>query len=214
MIKKLFAVSLLITSTTTSVYATEIEANIGVTSNYLWRGVSQSDNHSSISSGITISNHGFYSGAWVGSVDFNDKTRFETNLFAGYQFENRGIDWDIGLIYYGYHRNSDLNFSEIYATGSYQNVSFGVATLLESSDQTTEFADNYYAHVGYQWQLENDLKADLKAGHYQHQHADSYQDFSLKLAKHNFTLELAKVFGLDGVDDKSVAISYQTTFEL
>lgn len=212
MIKKSFAALIIVSSSITSTHALEIEANFGITSNYIWRGVTQSDNHASVSSGIELSSDGYYAGAWLGTVDFNDDTKFETNLFAGYRFQHNNIDWDFGAIHYSYHRNSSVNFSEIYATGSYKDFSFGVATLLESSDQQTGFLDNYYAHIAHDWTLKNDLQLQVKAGHYQFPNSNAYRDASVSIGAGNLSLQFSKVFGLADVDENLIALSYQAVF--
>lgn len=212
MIKKSLAALILTSTCISTTDAVEIESNIGITSNYIWRGISQSNNHASLSSGIELSNNGYYAGAWLGTVDFKDDTKFETNLFAGYRFKYNNIDWDFGAIHYIYHRNSPSNFSEIYATGRYKNFSFGVATLLESSDQQTDFLDNYYAHVARDWSLKNDVQLQFKAGHYQFPNANAYRDASISIGKGNLSFQYSKVFGLTNVDENLIAVSYQAVF--
>ena len=67
-IKKFTIASLTLISFSASA---EVSMNLGVTSNYMWRGVTQSDDGVAISGGIDYANdNGFYAGVWTGNVDF------------------------------------------------------------------------------------------------------------------------------------------------
>ena len=122
-----------------SIASAEFSANIGATSNYLWRGVTQTDNGPAISGGIDYAHaSGFYAGAWASNVDFVDEPEFndptdpdddetenngqaELDLYLGFAGEAGSIGYDIGFIYYAYPLAEDfggdedkLDFSEIY----------------------------------------------------------------------------------------------------
>ena len=54
---------------TTVAQAASVEANVGFTTDYLWRGMTQNVEDSSFSGGIDVSyDSGFYAGTWVGDV--------------------------------------------------------------------------------------------------------------------------------------------------
>lgn len=51
-----------------------ISANIGAVSNYMWRGVTQTQDGAAIQGGLDFSHSsGFYAGTWASNVDFNDE---------------------------------------------------------------------------------------------------------------------------------------------
>jgi uncharacterized protein (TIGR02001 family) len=51
-----------------------ISANIGVVSNYMWRGVTQTQDGAAVQGGLDFTHEsGFYAGTWVSNVDFNDE---------------------------------------------------------------------------------------------------------------------------------------------
>ena len=48
-------------------------ANIGVTSNYMWRGVTQTTDQAAIQGGIDYENpNGFYAGTWMSNVSWTE----------------------------------------------------------------------------------------------------------------------------------------------
>jgi hypothetical protein len=51
-----------------------ISANIGAVSNYMWRGVTQTQDGAAVQGGLDFSHEsGFYIGTWASNVDFNDE---------------------------------------------------------------------------------------------------------------------------------------------
>lgn len=51
-----------------------ISANIGVVSNYMWRGVTQTQDGAAVQGGLDFTHEsGFYMGTWASNVDFNDE---------------------------------------------------------------------------------------------------------------------------------------------
>jgi uncharacterized protein (TIGR02001 family) len=51
-----------------------ISANIGAVSNYMWRGVTQTQDGAAIQGGLDAKHQsGFYAGTWISNVDFNNE---------------------------------------------------------------------------------------------------------------------------------------------
>ena len=88
--KNVLAVLVLSTLTTTA-YA---GGNVGADSDYLFRGISQTDGSMSAWAGYTheFGDSGFMAGAWVGQVDYADGSDLETDLYAGWS----NGDWTVG----------------------------------------------------------------------------------------------------------------------
>ena len=55
-----------------TVSAQEVSFNIGATTDYVWRGVSQSSEDPALSGGVDFSFGQFYAGTWASTVDFGD----------------------------------------------------------------------------------------------------------------------------------------------
>lgn len=109
--------------------ALEISANLAITSNYIWRGMTQTNNSPAVQGGIDLGYKGFYLGTWGSNVEFGDTTNnLEADFYAGYAGEIAGFGYDLGYIYYAYPNESNaFNFDEAYVGVSYDWTSFGVS---------------------------------------------------------------------------------------
>ena len=94
----------------------EINANLAITSNYVWRGMTQTDDSPAVHGVIDLGYKGFYLGIWGSNVKFgNTNNSLEADFYAGYAGEAYGIGYDVGIIQYAYPNDSDaLNFEEVY----------------------------------------------------------------------------------------------------
>src|SRR5204862_3642097 len=73
--------------------------NIGANTDYVFRGVSQTDEDPSIFGGVdlTIGSIG-YAGVWASNVDFGNGTDAEVDLYAGVKPEVGPVTLDLGVI--------------------------------------------------------------------------------------------------------------------
>lgn len=76
--------------------------SFGVTSDYVFRGITQSDEGIALQAGIEAGFGGFYAGVWGSTVEFGDGTQAEYNLYGGYSVESAGFEWDFGFVSYIY----------------------------------------------------------------------------------------------------------------
>jgi uncharacterized protein (TIGR02001 family) len=78
--------------------------NVGGTTDYVFRGVSQSSEDPAFQAGVDVTYGMFYVGAWGSRIDFDDAppATVEVDLYAGIKPEWRGITFDLGAIYYSY----------------------------------------------------------------------------------------------------------------
>ena len=103
--------------------------NVSLTSNYVFRGISQTGGDPAIQGGLDYSHSsGFYLGTWASNVgwieDFQgyDSGNLELDLYGGYRgsFDKAGISYDLGAIKYMYPGKRagavDADTSEIYAS--------------------------------------------------------------------------------------------------
>jgi hypothetical protein len=120
-------------------------ANIGVMSDYMWRGMSQNDNQASAMAGLDYEmDNGLYVGTWAANVA-NDGDDVEVDFYAGFSKElSGGFGYDIGAIAYVYP-GADLDFTEVYINGSYGPVEIGVASTVAADDSTIE--GDLYSHI-------------------------------------------------------------------
>ena len=116
----------------TSAYA-EISGNIGVTSNYLWRGQTQTEDGSAVSGGLDYAGEGYYAGVWASNTSFEGTAGEEFDFYIG--TEINGID--VGYISYMYPTGGG-DFEEFYAGTSISGVDVFLAY-----NPSTE--DTYYS---------------------------------------------------------------------
>ncbi len=148
----------------------EVSLNIGVASNYLFRGVTQTDDKAAIQGGIDFeAASGFYIGTWASNVDF-DGAGYELDLYLGFATElDNGLGFDIGYLYYGYPdaNPDDIDFGEIYASISFGPFTGGLAYTVHSDNSGDLFdTGDLYFHAGLDFELPADLALGLTLGYY------------------------------------------------
>ena len=132
---------LLLMFPTVNVFA-EVSGGIGYSSDYFFRGTSQTSGNPSASAWVDWnSDEGVYVGTWAGQVDFNDNASLESNLYLGYGYElTDKLSYDLGIIQYRYNHDYD-NLEEIYIGVSYNNV--GVYHYIDT-DSKAKFTEVSY----------------------------------------------------------------------
>jgi uncharacterized protein (TIGR02001 family) len=78
--------------------------DFGVTAatDYIFRGVSQTENGPAVFGTARVSLDQFYAGAGIENVDFHNSTNAEYDLSAGWTPSVSGFNLDLGIIRYGY----------------------------------------------------------------------------------------------------------------
>jgi len=128
----------------------EISANVALTTNYVFRGITQSDDGPAIQGGFDYAQGIFYVGTWGSSVDFGDDTTMELDLYAGIAPSYNDISFDFGVLYYAYPDSPDLptgsqDFVELYGGASYPIGPVEVGgTVAYSPDFYGEIGDAFY----------------------------------------------------------------------
>ena len=164
----------------------EISANVALTSNYVWRGLTQTDNSPAIQGGFDLGYKGLYVGVWGSNVEFGSTydESMELDIYAGYAGEIAGIGFDIGAIQYAYPHNTDaLNFAEAYLGLSKAFGDFEIgATYYTPIDEPTGVDLTDY------WQIDTSYALPMDFGI-----AASYGDYDD--VGENYIVSLSKSFG-------------------
>ena len=95
--------------------------NVGANNDYVFRGVSQTDEDPAIQGGVDATIGAFYVGAWASNVDFGDDTDAEVDIYGGYRGEAAGFAFDVGAVGYGYVNapdGADYDYLELKAAAS------------------------------------------------------------------------------------------------
>lgn len=199
-----------------------LSANASVTSNYLWRGVSQTDDGAAVQGGIDYEHaSGFYAGTWASNVDFGDDASYELDFYLGFGGEfGDGFGYDVGYIYYAYPDSSEVDsdneydFGEIYGSLSYSYFSV-TASYGVNNDDGAEFADeSLYISGDAAFEVSDGLELALHVGNYSFDTDgnEDYIDYGVSLSKDGFTFAVSDT-DLDD-DDMKVVISYAVDFDL
>ena len=104
----------------------ELSANVSVTNNYIWRGLTQTTNEPAVQGGIDYADEsGFYAGTWVSNVQYasDDVYSYEHDLYFGFSGESGDFTYDVGYLYYNYDEEAEFDFGEIYGTVGYGGFS-------------------------------------------------------------------------------------------
>lgn len=147
----------------------EVSANIGAVSNYMFRGLTQTEGAAAIQGGLDFeSATGLYAGTWVSTIDFGDEATHEFDLYAGFAGELEGFSYDVGYIYYAYTDAPDnIDFGEIYGELGMGNFAVGFAYTLHSENQDDVFDEgDIYYYGSASLPLTGDLTVDFTVGYY------------------------------------------------
>ena len=155
MTKKLLILSVAVASAIgSSVAMADLSGNIGIVSDYYYRGVQQTMT-SSANGGIDYENDsGIYVGIWAadveGQVDFGSGPQgTEIDVYAGYGGEAGDISYSVGVTHYGYTGDFDTEYNEINLGAGFGDFSLDIASGTHDSGSAAPDDDYTVATVGY-----------------------------------------------------------------
>jgi uncharacterized protein (TIGR02001 family) len=156
----------------TSAHA-EITGTAAVTSDYVFRGVSLSEEDPAVQGSIDYTHDsGFYGSIWGSNIDYGSDYDgdIEIDLIAGFAGETGiGIGWDVGAVYYMYpdsnstgSRDAIKDYGEAYLGGSYQMFD---AKVWYADDYGDLGDDAWYTEVNSSFELPAGLTLGLHLGY-------------------------------------------------
>ena len=213
-IKSKILLALLATSSAafaqTAPAAPEVTYNVGVFSEYRYRGIGQTKGDPALQGGIDYANaNGFYLGAWASTIKWikdaalesgnatakQAKGPIELDVYGGYKFEAGGLAYDVGYLRYAYLDNTYKNASSANVNANtdevYGAATFGPVTLKYSQAISNLFGysnskGSNYLDLSATFDLGNGYSLVPHAGRQSIKNANSvygYSDFSLTLNK-------------------------------
>ena len=184
-----------------------LSANAAVTSNYIFRGISQSAGSIAVQAGVdyAFGDTGLAIGAWAssidfGSVEFGDDTQAEIDLYGSYTYAlTDALSLVVGGITYNYPSSPtgvNYNWYEIYGGAAYN---FGVASVnarvYYSPDYVNLSTDQWYWTGGVSVPVVEWLALNANIGYSTFDHAvapivEDYLDWNVSavLSYGNFSL--------------------------
>ena len=206
----------------------EISSTWTLTSDYDFRGFTQTDEDPALQGSLDYSNEsGWYIGAWASNVDFPGYDGdVELDLYTGFSGgDEEGLGWDVGLVWYTYPGSdgSDTqaeiaDFPEIYAKLSYGMFS---GNVWYSNDFGGTDESSIYLDGAVDIPLPSNFSVTLHAGYSDGDGIDAtygvsnYFDYSVGVGytAGNFNLGLRYVdTDIDEADMDRVIFTVSTTF--
>jgi uncharacterized protein (TIGR02001 family) len=99
-----------------------LSANVALTTDYIFRGFSQTGEGPAVQGGFDVTCGWFYVGVWGSSLDWGVVERngpdatwayLELDPYAGIKGKYWGVSWDVGVIYYGYPNSTRNHFGTL-----------------------------------------------------------------------------------------------------
>jgi uncharacterized protein (TIGR02001 family) len=165
-VKKLLSAAVLLPGMLSApAMAVDITGNAGVVSQYIFRGIPQSDGNPAVQGGVDAAwDSGFSAGTWFSSVDrgpdvLNDvegDNGIEGDLFGGWGGSTGDFNYFVGGTYYTYTNNWDEDYAELNLRGGWKFLSLDVAVGEYDSDPTQDYTyaalkaeyNGFYGKVG------------------------------------------------------------------
>jgi len=210
-LSKAIAIASLVSASalTAQVANAEVSFNAAVVSDYVFRGVSYSDNGLALQGGADYSHEsGTYAGAWLSTSDDGTDTDIEYDVYAGYAMEVGELEIDLGYVTYNYLDVwSDFGTAEVYA-----NVTKGAFTASIYKD--IDLYKTTYLSGAYSMELPQELALDLTIGYTLPDDSsdDEILDLSATVSK---SLEMVDVaFTVTNIDADAAGAEDDTLFFL
>jgi uncharacterized protein (TIGR02001 family) len=156
--------------------APEVTYNVGVVSQYRYRGLAQTKGQPALQGGVDYANkNGYYVGAWASQIQWikdasSTSTSYtgntELDLYGGYKFENTGIAYDVGFLRYQYVGN---NYGNVVSSGTQfananTNEVYAAATSGAYTFKWSYTLSNLFGYVGSRGSDYFDLTANYDMG--------------------------------------------------
>ena len=213
--------SLLGTTAQAQEAASPFSANIGVTSDYRYRGISQSRLKPAVQGGVDYAlPAGFYIGAWASTIKWirdipGGDARVEIDLYGGFKGEIvKDLSYDVGVLGYVYPGNNlgnvsgfkNANTVEIYGALTYGPVTAKYSHAVTNTFGNPDSKNSFYFDLSAGFPLGWDLTLTPHVGYQKIKgpYADgaTYTDYSIALSK-DFSgfLVSAAIVGTDADKD-------------
>ncbi|MGH1352654.1 MAG: TorF family putative porin [Methyloligellaceae bacterium] len=93
--------------------ACNLYGNLALTTDYVSRGYSQTQEDPAFQVGMDVVCGVFYAGFWGTNIDYNTSADFEVDLYFGMEREYRGTTYGLAFIYYAHDGNTGIDSYEI-----------------------------------------------------------------------------------------------------
>jgi len=149
--------------------------NMAVTSDYVWRGVSQTEDRPAFQSGLDWDHSsGFFLGAWGSNVSFEGDSDVEMDFYGGFNLiESNHLKLSFGLIVYDY---IDIGSSE----EVFVNLCLNDVQIKYSHQPDSEWN---YLEGSYGFSIKSMCQVGFHLGHFDFEYGQDYSDWRIWISK-------------------------------
>lgn len=142
-----------------------VSANVGVVSDYRFRGISQTDRRPAIQGGFDVSHaSGLYLGNWDSNVDsaYYTGSNVEMDFYGGWKVPVGPVALDLGALYYYYPGSGDTSAypgsspahnTELYVGGGWGPFSLKYSHAVSDFFGAPASKNSRYLDAGFAWDL-------------------------------------------------------------
>jgi uncharacterized protein (TIGR02001 family) len=176
-----------------------VEWSLALTSDYVFRGVTQTDYDPALQAGLTYTfgDSGIYVGGWASNVDFADSLGpdIEFDAYIGWSHDiNDEWNIDLSAVHYAYFGERDdygsIDFTEVIGKAAWNEML--TLTVAYAPDYSNLDYSSFYLNLGGSWDLGNDFALNAGIGHTDFSDDNgSYMDWNLGVSKQLGPVNLA-----------------------
>lgn len=161
--------SLVLLAGTSPCFGADWSGNATLTSDYVWRGTTQSSGDPALQAGLKVAaDSGFYASVWGSNVSFGPEVGADTEFdFTAGWSGSLGQDWalDANVLHYRYPGSEvDLDWTELNVTITYRDnywLAVGYSPEALGSDDS-----GVYTLVGARFPINERFRLEVAVGHY------------------------------------------------
>jgi uncharacterized protein (TIGR02001 family) len=172
------ALALFLVAGSAAADAASVSGNATLTSDYVWRGSTQSDGDPAVQAGLALAaDNGAYASLWASSIKFDSTPHASTEVDGVLGWRGQWTPdwaWDANLTRYQYPSAAALNWTELGATVTWKQRVW--AQLGWSDDALASDSTGTYAQLGARYPFNERFRVEAAVGHYwlARSYADSY----------------------------------------
>ena len=181
--------------------------NVGLYSQYIFRGLTQTQNKPAIQGGVDFTHSsGFYLGSWASNVSWLEDGGFkssgsslELDLYGGYRATIKDVTYDVGLLQYVYPGKTNIaagavnaETTEVYGSLAYKWITAKLSVAVSDKVFANPKASGtYYADITANYPVTDTITATVHVGRQEYSGTFnnasndqySYTDWKLGLSK-------------------------------
>jgi uncharacterized protein (TIGR02001 family) len=150
-----------------------ISGNLGLFSDYRFRGMSQTDYGPALQGGFDVAHKsGFYVGNWNSNVEqlLYNGASLEMDFYGGYKGSVGEFGYDLGAIYYYYPKTgaggtTKIDNTELYVGGSFGPLSVKYYHAISDFFSIPDSKNSYYIDVGATYDLGGGFGVNAHVGY-------------------------------------------------